>query len=84
MAPGRVVRAETSSSYGRVIDIDHGYGIVTRYAHCTTLRVKEGDWVERGDFISTMGSTGKSTGPHLHFELRIDDSPHDPLKYLPR
>ncbi|HMV65529.1 MAG TPA: peptidoglycan DD-metalloendopeptidase family protein [Myxococcota bacterium] len=84
VAPGRVVRAETSSSYGRVIDIDHGYGIVTRYAHCTTLRVKEGDWVERGDFISTMGSTGKSTGPHLHFELRIDDSPHDPLKYLPR
>jgi murein DD-endopeptidase MepM/ murein hydrolase activator NlpD len=84
VAPGRVTRAETSSSYGRVIDIDHGYGISTRYAHCTTLRVKEGDWVERGDFISTMGSTGKSTGPHLHFELRIDDSPHDPLKYLPR
>ncbi len=84
VAPGRVIRAETSSSYGRMIDIDHGLGIVTRYAHCTTLRVKEGDVVERGDFISTMGSTGKSTGPHLHFELRVDDSAHDPLKYLPR
>jgi murein DD-endopeptidase MepM/ murein hydrolase activator NlpD len=84
VAPGRVTRAATSTSYGRVIDIDHGLGISTRYAHCTTLRVKEGDIVERGDFISTMGSTGKSTGPHLHFELRVDDSAHDPLKYLPR
>lgn len=84
VAPGRVIRAETTTGYGRMIDIDHGYGITTRYAHCTTLRVRVGDRVERGDFISTMGSTGKSTGPHLHFELRIDDSPHDPLKYLPR
>lgn len=84
VAPGRVTRAATSTSYGRVIDIDHGLGISTRYGHCTTLRVKEGDIVERGDFISTMGSTGKSTGPHLHFELRVDDSAHDPLKYLPR
>jgi murein DD-endopeptidase MepM/ murein hydrolase activator NlpD len=84
VAAGRVIRAETSGGYGRMVEIDHGYGITTRYAHCTTLRVKAGDRVERGAFISTMGSTGKSTGSHLHFELRIDDSPHDPLKYLPR
>jgi murein DD-endopeptidase MepM/ murein hydrolase activator NlpD len=82
VAPGVVIVAETQSGYGRVIDIDHGFGITTRYAHCTTLRVAVGERVEAGDFIATMGSTGKSTGPHLHFELRIDEAPHDPIKYL--
>jgi hypothetical protein len=84
VAPGRVITAETTSGYGRVVEIDHGFGITTRYAHCTTLRVRQGQRVERGDYIATIGSTGKSTGPHLHFELRIDGSAHDPLKYLPR
>jgi murein DD-endopeptidase MepM/ murein hydrolase activator NlpD len=84
VAPGRVILAESTSGYGRVVEIDHGFGITTRYAHCTTLRVRQDQLIERGDYIATMGSTGKSTGPHLHFELRIDGSAHDPLKYLPR
>jgi hypothetical protein len=84
VAPGTVTRAGTSSGYGRVVEIDHGFGVSTKYAHCTTLRVREGERVERGDYIATMGSTGKSTGPHLHFELRIDGNAVDPLKYLPR
>lgn len=84
VAPGVVTRSGTSSGYGRVIEIDHGFGVSTKYAHCTTLRVRVGERVERGDYIATMGSTGKSTGPHLHFELRIDGNAVDPLKYLPR
>ncbi len=84
VSPGRVVKAESTSGYGRVVEVDHGFGILTRYAHCTTLRVREGERVERGDYIATMGSTGRSTGPHLHFELRIDGNAVDPLKYLPR
>lgn len=84
VAPGIVVRAETTSGYGRMVEIDHGYGILTRYAHCTTLRVRAGDEVDRGDFIATMGSTGKSTGPHLHFELRWEGEARDPLEWLPK
>ncbi len=84
VAPGVVSEARTMSGYGRVVVIDHGFGITTTYAHCTRLLVKKGDRVERGDYIATMGSTGRSTGPHLHFELRAGDSALDPLKYLPR
>ncbi len=84
VAPGTVIVAATSSGYGRVVEIDHGFGITTKYAQCTTLKVSEGQRVERGDWIATMGSTGKSTGPHVHFELRVDGSAVDPLKYLPR
>jgi murein DD-endopeptidase MepM/ murein hydrolase activator NlpD len=84
VAPGFVVTSGTNGGYGRMVEIDHGSGIATRYAHCTTLRVKEGERVERGALIATVGSTGKSTGPHLHFEFRIDDSAHDPLDYLPK
>lgn len=83
-APGTVVKAGTSSGYGRVVEIDHGFGITTKYAHNTTLRVREGEKVEAGDYIATMGSTGKSTGPHVHFELRLDGNAVDPLPYLPR
>ncbi|MCB9680389.1 MAG: M23 family metallopeptidase [Alphaproteobacteria bacterium] len=84
VADGTVVRSEWQSGYGNVIEIDHGFGIQTRYAHLSRRRVSTGDRVERGDYIAAMGSTGRSTGPHLHFELRIDGSAHDPLKYLPR
>lgn len=83
VASGTVTEARSSEGYGRMIMIDHGYGITTKYAHCTTLRVRAGDRVEMGDYIATMGSTGRSTGPHLHFELRVDDSAVDALKYLP-
>lgn len=84
VADGTVVRAEMTSGYGNMVDIDHGFGIVTRYGHCSALLVAAGDHVQRGDPIALMGSTGRSTGPHVHFEIRIDGSAQDPLKYLPR
>lgn len=84
VADGTVLRAEYTSGYGNMVDVDHGFGIVTRYAHCSALLVSAGDHVQRGDPIALMGSTGRSTGPHVHFELRIDGSAQDPLKYLPR
>jgi len=82
-AAGTVVKAGWSGGYGRMIELDHGFGITTRYAHCSRLRVKVGDYVERGMRIATMGSTGRVTGPHLHFEVRIDGHAVDPQDYLP-
>ena len=68
---------------GRMVSIDHGYGIETRYAHNSSLFVKEGEWVDAGRIIATVGTTGQTTGPHLHFELLIDGEAVDPLEYLP-
>lgn len=82
-APGVVTFSGYNQGYGRMIEIDHGHGIKTRYAHNTAHYVREGDVVERGQRIATVGSTGRTTGPHLHFELLIDDQPVDPLDYLP-
>lgn len=81
---GTVVKSGVSQGYGRMVEVDHGYGITTLYAHCTLLRVQVGDRVSKGDYIATMGSTGRATGPHLHFELRFDGHAVDPLQYLPR
>lgn len=83
-ASGRVIRAEYNEGYGRHIEIDHGFGISSLYGHCNTLEVELGQRVSRGDFIGTIGSTGRSTGPHVHFEVRLDGHPVDPLDYLPR
>ncbi len=83
-APGVVIRAFYNEGYGRMVEIDHGFGITTVYAHCTLLRVREGQRVEAGDLIGTMGSTGRVTGPHLHFEVRLEGHAVDPLDYLPR
>ncbi|MCB9743266.1 MAG: M23 family metallopeptidase [Alphaproteobacteria bacterium] len=83
-ASGVVIASGYNSGYGRQISIDHGYGVETRYAHNSSLFVKEGDWVEAGQVIATVGSTGQATGPHLHFELRVDGEFVDPLEYLPR
>ena len=83
-SPGVVVLSQYASGYGRLVALDHGYGIMSRYAHNTSLLVRVGDWVEVGEVIATVGSTGQSTGPHLHFELLIDGQPVDPLDYLPR
>lgn len=80
--PGVVVVAGRHPAYGNQVDIDHGNGLVTRYAHARKLFVKVGDIVHQGDKIAEVGSTGRSTGPHLHFEVRIDGVPHDPMKYL--
>ena len=82
-AGGRVEMSRYVAGYGRMIVIDHGYGVKSRYAHNSSLRVRSGTYVEAGQLIATVGSTGQSTGPHLHFELIIDDQRVDPLDYLP-
>ena len=83
-APGVVVKAQYTDGYGRLVEIDHGYGISTFYAHCHALLVRKGAIVREGQQIATIGSTGRSTGPHLHFEVRLDGNPVDPMTYLPR
>lgn len=79
---GNVVLAGTYGGYGNAVIIDHGGGIQTLYAHNSSLLVKSGQTVKQGDLISQVGSTGMSTGPHLHFEVRVNGSPQDPMSYI--
>jgi murein DD-endopeptidase MepM/ murein hydrolase activator NlpD len=79
---GTVVFAGMHPGYGNQIDIDHGDGILTRYAHASRLLVKEGDIIKQGQKIAEVGSTGRSTGAHLHFEVRLNGESQDPLKFL--
>lgn len=81
-ADGRVVLARFSPSYGRELIIDHGFGVNTLYGHASQLLVEEGEIVKRGDPIAAVGSSGASTGPHLHYEVHIDGIPTDPLRYV--
>jgi murein DD-endopeptidase MepM/ murein hydrolase activator NlpD len=82
-AGGRVVAAEkTHPQYGKMLEIDHGNGLISRYAHASQLFVKEGDLVLRGQRVATVGSTGRSTGPHLHFEVRQNGIPQNPARFL--
>jgi murein DD-endopeptidase MepM/ murein hydrolase activator NlpD len=81
-ADGRVSRSELTDAYGKVIDIEHDNGVMTRYAHLSELGVEAGDRVRAGQFIGRVGTTGRSTGPHLHYETRIDDRPIDPYQFL--
>lgn len=81
-AGGRVVRAGWFSGYGYCIDIDHGRGIMTRYGHLSDIGVRVGDRVAVGQKIGEMGSTGRSTGTHLHFEVRVDGRPVNPKPFL--
>jgi murein DD-endopeptidase MepM/ murein hydrolase activator NlpD len=83
-ADGMVVYAGWETGYGRVVVIEHGYGFSTRYGHCSVIDVKVGDEVKRGQVISYVGSTGRSTGSHLHYEVRLHGVPVDPEKYLPQ
>lgn len=76
--PGVVVRARYNGGYGRVVFIDHGLGLQTRYAHLRRIHVSEGDFVPAGTLIGRVGSTGRSTGPHLHFEVRLRGAPVNP------
>ena len=81
-ADGIVSRARYSHDYGKMVVIDHGYGYRTVFGHTSKILVKEGQRVKRGDVIAKVGSTGRSTGPHLHYELRFNGVPVDPLKTL--
>lgn len=79
---GRVVRSEWFGGYGNAIDVYHGGGYMTRYAHLTTRIAKKDDAVKQGEVIGLVGNTGDSTGPHLHFEIRINGEPKNPLPLL--
>ncbi len=81
-AAGVVVFAGLHPQYGYMVDIDHGNDLVTRYAHCSKLFVREGDVVQRGRKLGEVGSTGRSTGPHLHFEVRYRGAAQNPTKFL--
>jgi murein DD-endopeptidase MepM/ murein hydrolase activator NlpD len=80
---GTVILAGWNGGYGNCIVIDHGGGFSTLYGHMTRLRASDGQRVSQGDLIGDMGSTGNSTGSHLHFETRVNGSPQDPTRYLP-
>lgn len=80
---GTVVKSYYSNSYGNYTVIDHGNGMTTAYAHQSKRLVSVGDTVNAGEVIGLVGSTGNSTGPHLHFEVRVDGNLQDPKLYLP-
>jgi murein DD-endopeptidase MepM/ murein hydrolase activator NlpD len=82
-ATGRVITAAWQRGYGNVIYVDHGSGLSTRYGHLSEIDVSVGQTVARGQTIGLVGSTGRSTGPHLHYEVRINNQPVDPRQYLP-
>ena len=75
-------RADWFSSYGLYVSIDHGADLETRYAHMSRLAVAAGDRVKKGDVIGYVGSTGRSTGPHLHYEVRVDGVAVNPIPYM--
>lgn len=81
-ADGRVVFAGPRHGWGLVVEIDHSYGYKTVYAHLHSIKVRKGDFVKRGDIIGLRGNTGRSTGPHLHYEVRVSGSPVNPLNYI--
>jgi septal ring factor EnvC (AmiA/AmiB activator) len=80
---GKIIRISSSEDgYGNCIVIEHGYGFVSRYAHLSGFKIKEGDEVKKGDLIGLVGSTGRSTGPHLHYEIEKDGERIDPKKFI--
>lgn len=81
-ANGRVVKAGWHGGYGRMVEVDHGNGLTTRYGHLSAIRVKIGETVRIGQTIGDVGSTGRSTGPHLHYETRINGDAVDPQRFL--
>jgi len=81
-ASGIVIFAGKAPDYGNYVKIQHGNGLETRYAHCSKLLVKNGDLVSKGEVIASVGNTGRSTGPHLHYEIRLNGNSLDPRQYL--
>lgn len=82
VAAGKIIEAGPNGGYGRMVEIDHGFGITTRYAHLSSISVEEGAQIAKGAVIGHVGSTGRSTGPHLHYEVRIDDDATDPMRFV--
>lgn len=81
-AAGKVIQAGWKGDYGYMITIDHGYGLVTRYAHCSELKLEVGAKVFKGDIIALVGNTGRSTGPHVHYEVQLNGVFVNPEKYI--
>jgi len=81
-ADGVIIKAGFSTGYGNMVEISHGYGLRTIFGHNSRLNVKAGQRVRRGDVISYVGDTGSSTGPHLHYEVRVNGLPVNPVKYM--
>jgi murein DD-endopeptidase MepM/ murein hydrolase activator NlpD len=82
-ANGKVIKAGWTGGYGNMVEIDHGNGLTTRYGHLSKIEVTVGDVINRGQLIGYVGSTGRSTGPHLHYELRLGEKPINPRHFLP-
>lgn len=81
-ADGVVIEAGLHSGYGRLVIVDHGFGVATWYGHLSTFTVPPGIHVKRGDIIGYVGVSGRTTGPHVHYEVRINDAPVNPMRYL--
>ena len=79
---GTVVFAGNEGGYGKVLVMDHGYGVKTRYGHLSEIHVRLGQRVSRGDKVASVGNTGRSTGPHLHYEVRVNGIPENPRKFI--
>ncbi len=82
-ANGVVSKADWTGGYGNMVEINHGNGLTTRYGHLSRIGVHAGDKIQRGQILGLIGSTGRSTGPHLHYEVRLNDSPVNPRRFLP-
>jgi murein DD-endopeptidase MepM/ murein hydrolase activator NlpD len=82
-ANGIVTEAGWKGGYGNMVEVDHGNGLKTRYGHLSKIDVNVGDSISRGQIMAYIGSTGRSTGPHLHYELRLNDRPINPRRFLP-
>lgn len=82
-ANGTVIKAAWTGGYGNMVEIDHGNGLTSRYGHLSKIEVEVGDPIQRGQLLAFVGSTGRSTGPHLHYELRLNDKPINPRHFLP-
>jgi murein DD-endopeptidase MepM/ murein hydrolase activator NlpD len=81
-APGVVTFAGPKGAYGNTVEVDHGFGIRTRYGHLSRILVPVGSTLEKGAVVGTLGSTGRSTGPHVHYEIWYEDAVKNPSRFL--
>jgi murein DD-endopeptidase MepM/ murein hydrolase activator NlpD len=81
-ADGTVIKAGPNGAYGNTVQVDHGHGLSTLYAHLSRVNVRVGDKVRRGDLVGAVGNTGRSTGPHLHYEVKLNGIPQDPSRFI--